>query len=58
MEKISPVVILVELDEAVVKIALSQHEICIYESLKIQLLLLTESIIQILWSTRAGSLGR
>ena len=37
--------ILVELDEAVVKIALSQHEIRIYESLKILLLLLPEPLL-------------
>ena len=36
---------LVELDEAVVKIALSQHEIRIYESLKILLLLLPEPLL-------------
>ena len=58
MEKIWLEGFLVELDEAVVKIALSQHEIRIYESLKILLLLLAEPLLQMLWSTRAGSLGR
>ena len=58
MEKIWLEGFLVELDEAVVKIALSQHEIRIYESLKILLLLLPEPLLQMLWSTRAGSLGR
>ena len=36
---------LVDLDEAVVKIALSQHEIRIYESLKILLLFLPEPLL-------------
>ena len=58
MEKIWLEGFLVELDEAVVKIALSQHEIRIYESLKILLLLLPEPLLQMLWSTRAGSLDR
>ena len=49
---------LVGLDEAVVTIALSQHEIRIYESLKILLLLLPEPLLQMLLSTRVGSLGR
>ena len=58
VEKNRPEGILVELDEAVVKIALSQHEIRIYESFKILLLLLPEPLLQMLWSTREGSLGR
>ena len=45
MEKIWLEGFLVELDEAVVKIALSQHEIRIYESLKILLLLLQEPLL-------------
>ena len=40
------------------RVPLSQHEIRNYKSFKILFLLFPEPLLQMLWSTRAGSLGR